>query len=284
MLAAGRFMVLGPDELTTFRHEVPETDTAFPATVMGKVAALGLTIPQVATLDTSVEKREQVGSQQRFDPQGRGAGRSRSVDVTYVVHEELSLFDRAGHGQALVSASLELTADPFAEHPPADDTPELRRAVKSLVAEVLRRALPLLETRAQVNELPFAADWVPWNEERFATGARPALQERLAALDPVSAEAERLIRLSYFEPDLPPDRQTRMLALPTGLLVREVPDGLRATGLRAGDLVTRVESDAVCGPQTFLRWASARRPGSPLAVDVQRGDEIVHLRIPAPDR
>jgi len=185
VLATGRFMVLGPDELPRALEPAPEASAVYPFSIMGKVAALGLAVPEVATLASWVERREEAGSRQRTDAKGRVTGRSRSGDVTYVVHEDLSVFDRAGNGEALVSASLELAVDPFAEHPPSDDAPELRQAVKTLVAEVLRKALPALKTSSQVNELPFRADWIPWNEEPFSVIGRPALQARLATLDPV---------------------------------------------------------------------------------------------------
>jgi len=113
---------------------------------------------------------------------------------------------------------------------------------------------------------------------------RPALEAQLSALDPVSAEAARLLRLSYFAPDLSPGDQSRMLALPPGLWVRNPAARWQRAGLRDGDLVTAVEGDPVCGPQTLLRWGSAKPPGAAVEIAVLRGGQTMHLSIPAPDR
>ena len=284
VLATGRFMVLGPDEL-----ELRDwTSNAFygQTNLSGMLTPLGLAPSEVLGLRAWVERQEQRGSQQLTDPNGRPTGHARSAEVTYIVHADL-LDPEAD--EPLAAGSLEITVDPFAEHPAWDDAPELRQAVRTLVGKLLGKAGTALQSRPQVTELPFEADWIPWGEELFAMPGRPPLRAQLASLDPVSAEALRLLRLSYFDPDLSNARQSAMLALPAGLWVRAVPSRLRAAGLAPGDLITTVESDPAAGPQTFLRWASARTPGSPMKLTLLRGDQvhqpqIVHLDIPAPDR
>jgi len=279
LVATGRLMALGPDEFAQLDWQ---SSFLYASTnLSGKLTALGLSPGEVAGLRGWIERREQRGSQQLYDAKGRPSGNARSAEVSYVIHEDLIGPDS---DELIASGSLEITVDPFAEHPAWDDAPELRQAVKVLAYELLRRAGPALKSGPQVEELPFEAAWVPWGEERFSMPGRPALQEQLSVLDPVSAEAARLLRLSYFEPDLSSAEQNAMLALPAGLWVRRVPGRLQASGLERGDLITGVESDPAAGPQTFLRWASARTPGAPVHIAVRRGEQVVQLKIPAPER
>jgi hypothetical protein len=274
VLATGRFMALGPDEFAQL--DWPSNLLYASTNLSGKLTALGLSPPEVFGLRGWIERREQRGSQQHYDPKGRPTGNSRSAEVTYVVHEDLIGSDS---DEPLEVGSLEIAVDPFADHPAWDDAPELRQALKTLVGEMLHRASAILETHPQVVEPPFPADWIPWNEQRFSMPGRPALESQLSALDLASAEAARLLRLAYFVPDLPPERQNRMLTLPPGLWVHA-----SRAGLLDGDLITAVEGDAVCGPETLLRWASAKAPRSPVELTVLRGDQVMHLSIPAPDR
>jgi hypothetical protein len=279
VLATGRFMALGPDEFVLRNW----TSNALygQTNLSGKLTALGLSPSDVLGLRTWIERREQRGSQQLTDPNGKPTGHARSAEVTYIVHADLLDPDS---DEPLAAGSLETAVDPFAEHPAWDDAPELRQAVKTLVGDLLGKAGAALQSRPQVTELPFGADWIPWGEERFAMPGRPPLQAQLASLDPVSAEALRLLRLSYFDSELSNARQNAMLALPAGLWVRAVPSRLRAAGLEVGDLITSVEGDPAAGPQTFLRWASTKAPGSPIKLTLLRHDQIVHLAVPAPAR
>jgi hypothetical protein len=279
LLSTGHLMALGSDEFAQLDWQ---SNFLYASTnLSGKLTALGLAPPEVAGLRGWIERREQRGSQQLYDAKGRPSGQSRSAEVSYVIHEDLI---GPESDELIASGSLEIAVDPLAEHPAWDDAPELRQAVKTLVGGLLHRAGPAIRAGLQIEELPFEAAWVPWGEERFSMPGRPALSDTLSTLDPVSAEAARLLRLSYFEPDLSSADQTAMLALPAGLWVRRVPGRLQASGLEPGDLITSVESDPAAGPQTLLRWASARAPGAPVHVAVRRGEQVVQLRIPAPER
>jgi hypothetical protein len=279
LVATGRLMALGPDEFAQL--DWPSNFLYASTNLSGKLTALGLRPTEVAGLRGWIERREQRGSQQLYDAKGRPSGQTRSAEVSYVIHEDLI---GSESDELIASGSLEITVDPFAEHPAWDDAPELRQAVKTLACELLHKAGPALRAGPQVEELPFEAAWVPWGEERFSMPGRPALTDTLSTLDPVSAEAARLLRLSFFEADLLSAEQNAMLGLPAGLWVRRVPGRLEASGLERGDLITSVESDPAAGPQTFLRWASAKRPGAPVNITVRRGEQVVHLKIPAPER
>ncbi len=279
VLSTGRFMAMGPDEFKQL--DWPSNLLYASTNLSGKLTALGLAPSEVVGLRGSIERREQQGSQQLYDAQGRPRGSGRSAEVTYLVRADLISPDS---DEPLATGSLEISVDPFAEHPAWDDAPDLRQAIKTLTRELLSRAEPSLAPRPQVARLPFEADWVPWGEERFSMPGRPALQEQLSSLDAVSVEAARLLRLSYFDPELSSARQNAMLSQPPGLWVTDLPGRLRATGLQVGDLITHIEGEAAAGPQTFLRWASSKKPGNPVSIEVRRGDQVLHLKIPAPDR
>jgi hypothetical protein len=278
ILGTGRFLVLGPDEFDRFDEQ---SSSLYGSTnLSGKLGALGLSPTAVVALRTWVEQRAQRSSRERTDSTGHGSHRERSAEITYLVHADLLGPDS---DEPVASGTNELAVDPFADHPPSDDAPELRRAVKQLATELLARANLPLGPRPRFRDLPFDADWVPWNEERFAMPGRAALLVQLRGLDPASSEAERLLRLSYFEPDLAPDRQNAMLEQPAGLWVNEASGAWKQAGLQPGDLIASAEGDPVCGAQTLLRWANAK-PADPLHLTVRRGLETVHLVVPLAER
>ncbi len=254
LLATGRLMALGPDEFAQLDWQ---SNFLYASTnLSGKLTALGLRPSEVAGLRGWIERREQRGSQQLYDANGRPRGQSKSAEVSYVVHEDLI---GSESDELIASGSLEISVDPFAEHPAWDDAPELRQAVKTLAHELLRRAGPALRSGPQVNELPFEAAWVSWGEERFTMPGRPALQEQLATLDAVSAEAARLLRLSYFEPDLSSADQTAMLALPAGLWVRGVPGRLTGETLGSRAAISSRPSRAIRPPDPRHSCAGPRQ-------------------------
>lgn len=275
-LSSGRFMVLGPSEFQVLRWDVDRLYAA--TTLSGQLAKLGLRPGNLLGLRTWVEKREQSGAQQLWDAHGMPRGTSRSAQVTYVVHAELLGPDVA---QPVAEAAVDVSVDAFADHPAWDDTPELRVALRRLTARLFDRLGAQLQTIPQPKHLPFEAEWVPWDEEAFAMPGHPPLRVQLEAEDAVTAEATRLLRLSYFNADLPPNLQTTLLALPAGLWVRKVPRLLQAAGLEVGDVVTHVEDEPVVGPQTLLRWQAVALPGASLHVRVWRAGEHLHLTIPA---
>ncbi len=278
-LATGRFMVLGPTEFRVLSYE---SDSMYASTdLAGKLAPLGLAPGNAAVLRGWVEKRETQSSKEAYDKSGRPKGHVSSADVTYVVHLELLGPDSP---QPVIEGQLEVASDPFADHPAADDAPEVRQAARALTQQLFDRLGDRLRTSSQVTALPFEADWVPWDEERFALPNRKALRDELFGQDAISIEASRLTRLAYFAPDLDQKRQSAMLALQPGLWLRKVPSKLKEAGFAPDDLVFRVGDEPVVGPQTLLRWASLTPPGREVAVKVMRQGQIVPLHFPAPER
>ena len=177
-----------------------------------------------------------------------------------------------------------MASDPFADHPASDDAPEIRHAISALTRQLFDKLGEALKTAPQVSALPFEADWVPWDEERFALPHRKALRDELYGSDAITVEASRLLRLAYYEPDLSTARQSAMLSLQPGLYVRKVDDRLKQAGFQPDDLVTQVEDEPLVGPQTLLRWESVKAPGQPVRVKVTRQGQLVPLHFASPDR
>jgi hypothetical protein len=206
-----------------------------------------------------------------------GKGRTlaaSSEDVTYVAH--LEVWDAAA-GRTVLEVSGSVQALPPGDRPDHDPAPELTGLHRRLVEE----AWALLEPRLTAPRLPgnpLDVRWLPAAALDWAPPGQPSLRERMAGMDPVLADLERLNAYRYFDPAAPPRRLNGDLRLPGGLLVVGVR-GPAADVLREGDVVVAVCGEAPASPQALQRAIALSGPDG-ARVTAARGADRLELALP----
>jgi hypothetical protein len=104
----------------------------------------------------------------------------------------------------------------------------------------------------------------------FRDGDRESFADRLARLDEVSADAERLVRYERMDDDLDNARLRRYDEGPLGLLVERAPSGWP---LRPGDTVVSVDGRPVTRTHEWSRALRLRRSGAPLRLGLVRAEQ-----------
>ena len=166
----------------------------------------------------------------------------------------------------LVEVSDRTTVDPFASADAGvDPAPELTALMERLTRVALEALQPQLvappPAPLRLEGHRFALS--PHFALRFASEGRPALTERLPAMDLLEGTLLRLARGRFANPQLDEASLARLDRLPAGLLILEAPPTAR---LQAGDLILRVGGGPAL-PQVLARQLLS---GGPLDLEVQR--------------
>jgi hypothetical protein len=270
LVAKERLLVFGPGDYQLVRPGDP--DPSVGTDVVRILLARGLDPRGFLAWRGWAERRVARGMAV-VEGKGRTLAAS-SEEVTYVAH--VQVWDGAA-GRTVVEVSGSAQALPPGDRPEHDPAPELTALHRRLVEE----AWALLEPRLTAPRLPGTPlewRWLPAAALDWAPAGQPSLRERMAGMDPVQADLERLDVYRYFDPDAPPRRLNGDLRLPGGLLVLGAR-GAAAEVLREGDVVVAVGGEAPASPQGLQRAIASSGTAGP-RLTVARGAERLEVALP----
>ncbi|MBI5529843.1 MAG: hypothetical protein HY897_26260 [Deltaproteobacteria bacterium] len=276
--ACGRFLILDPTEFTIHQNR-PENAFATSTLVM-KAAKMGVRPDEIAVLRGRVERRVTEGAAAIFDAQGKRAGAVGNQTELYIVRVEVF---HPATGAVLVSAEQTFSRDPLAETPAWDRNPELSSVVRTLsaraVAELAASASP-----PPLKRPPGFAHFVNHHGLfRYALPEGVSLDASAKGLDIVEKEALRWARYQYFDKDMSDSRFKLYERHPYGLLVTSVEDeGLKASGVKAGDVILKAGKRKLTGPHKLWRGFRRDTCAKPLKLMVARGAEVLTLSYSGP--
>jgi hypothetical protein len=269
LVAKERLLVFGPGDVALVRPGDP--DPSVGTDVVRILLARGLD-PRAFLAFRGWAERRVARGMAVVEGKGRTLAAS-SEEVTYVAH--LDVWDGAA-GRTVLELSGSVQALPPGDRPEHDPAPELTALHRRLVEE----AWALLEPRLTAPRLPggpLEVRWLPAAALDWAPAGEKSLRERMASMDPVLADLERLNVYRYFDPDAPARRLNADLRLPGGLLVLAAR-GAAAEALREGDVVTAVGGEAA-SPQALQRAIAFSGPAGP-RLKVARGAGLLEVALP----
>ncbi len=257
-LAEGRFLVIGPEELTVYRPEDPNVLAA--STLLPRLMELGLTPKDAVVLRAWAEERREKSSRVTYDAKGRPVGRKLREERLVIVH--LQVVDVAG-GKILLEGHQAIPFDPMEIQPDFDPLHPLTEALGELTTAALKKL-----------QGPGA--------ERPASGlvlvTNPASASPRGNADPLQAELLQLGFFTYFDASWGPSDRKAMIRAGHGARVQKVSGAAVKAGLREGDIIVACNDMSVTGPETVLRHLS--RAASGVRLELRRESQTLQVVLP----
>jgi hypothetical protein len=272
LMATHRYSVFGPGEFKLV--QASSHDPFVGSDLVLSLADHGLSPMQAIVFRPSAERRSQSGVQQVFDSKGNIQGVARVEEVTLIVR--LDVFHSASR-QRIASSSATLELDPFATRDMSDPMPELTRLMRQMMASMLVELSDRAPGHRFARSPGFEYLWNPKASFEFKLEDKPPFSETLAELDPLDQEMAIDARLRFFLPLMEETTLAMLKRLPPGLLVTETGAAARS-GLNKDDLIVRIDGEAAL-PQVLQRALRTPEPRGPLALEVRRGSETIHLAL-----
>ena len=263
----GRLAPIGPTEVSRL-SDVDDDALPYDVSTLGNIVdALGLPRDAVLVLRSSVEPRV---ATLRSTREGRSRVRTekRGNDETLVIRLRLI---HAATGRDLASLTLTREVDPLQRGVDPDPTPWVTEALEEGLRALLEQTTSVIALPA-----PLPAHGGPELHENpragfdFRIAGLQSFADREAALDPVSAEAERLMRYERADPTADAARTLQYDRSPLGLLVTSAPP---EWPLRAGDVITEVDGRPTLHLYQWYRALRLRRPADGLSLRVDRSGQ-----------
>ena len=212
-LADGRFLVVGPEELTVYRPEDPNVLAG--STLLPRLMELGLGPGDAVVLRVWAEERREKTSRVTYDAQGKPVGRLQQEQRLVIAH--LQLVDVAA-GKVLLSGRRAIPFDPLATHPDFDPLHPLTRGLGELVEAALER----LEDPS-----------VRPPQAKIELQVNPAAAAPRGGADPLEAELLQLGFFTYFDATWGPSDRKALVRAGRGARVTAV-EGFRRQGRPPG--------------------------------------------------
>ncbi|MDF1564679.1 MAG: PDZ domain-containing protein [Deltaproteobacteria bacterium] len=257
-LAEGRFLVVGPEELTVYRPDDPNVLAG--STLLPRLMELGLTPGEAVVLRAWAEERREKNTRLIFDQAGRPVARQQGEKRVVIAHLQLVEVEK---GRILLEGHRSIPFDPLAIQPDYDPLHPLTLALRQMATEALER----LEGKGH-----------PSPGTKLVLQHNPAAAAPSGGADPLQTELLQLGFFAYFQPDWGPSDLKALERAGRGARVAALDGPATEAGLMVGDIITACNDMTVTGPETVLRHLARAETG--VRLEVRRNLRTVQLVLP----
>ena len=255
-----RVYLFGPSEFKVLRQG--DENAWASSTFVTVLPSVGVPPERAVVLRPWAERQVVDSKGELLDKKGRKIGLAASQEITFVGHVEII---HPSSQEVLVEVIGRAKVDPFAE-PPKDDSdpaPELTALMEKLSAAALETLAGHLSPPGTARELGLTFGFNPKAALSYAEDNRPALELKLAAMDPIESEVLVQSRIRYANPTAPDPMLPKLARLPGGLFVVA---GEKGAKLAPGDLITSVDGQHVGSALALQGVLQGHHPGDSVQI------------------